>query len=341
MIPSTMRALELRAYDGRVHLVEKPVPQPGPGQVLVRMAASPVNPSDLKFLVGEYGVRKALPVVPGFEGSGTVVAAGSGLVARLRMGRRVACMAPETGDGAWAEYMAAPAKRCIPLLGSVTLEQGATMVVNPWTAWALLDTARRRGHRAAVHTAAAGALGRMMLRLGRRLNFPVVHVVRRPAQVELLRGLGAADVLDATADGFDARLKEACARLNATVAFDPVAGEMTGRVLAAMPPGSRAIVYGSLSGAPCTVPPAQLVYERKAVEGFWLSDWVSRRGLLGLGKMALTAQRLAASDFATEIRARVPLQRAAEAIEAYRQEMTAGKVLLIPGEEAGSPVPGS
>ena len=331
MIPSTMRALELRAYDGRVHLVEKPVPQPGPGQVLVCMAASPINPSDLKFLVGEYGVRKALPVVPGFEGSGTVVATGAGLVARLRMGRRVACMAPEAGDGAWAEYMVAPAKRCIPLLGSVSLEQGATMIVNPWTAWALVDTARRRGHRAAVHTAAASSLGRMMLRLGRRLNFPIVHVVRRPAQVELLRGLGAAHVLDSTAAGFDAQLKELCAQLNVTVAFDPVAGEMTARALAAMPRGSRAIVYGSLSGAPCTVPPAELMYERKAVEGFWLSHWVADRGLLSLAKMALTAQKLAATEFVTEVRARVGLEGVAAAIEAYKHDMTAGKVLLIPG----------
>jgi len=331
MIPSTMRALELRAYDGRVHLVEKPVPPPGPGQVLVRIAASPINPSDLKFLVGEYGVRKALPVVPGFEGSGTVVATGAGLVARLRMGRRVACMAPEAGDGAWAEYMVAPAKRCIPLLGSVSLEQGATMIVNPWTAWALVDTARRRGHRAAVHTAAASSLGRMMLRLGRRLSFPIVHVVRRPAQVELLRGLGAAHVLDSTAAGFDAQLKELCAQLNVTVAFDPVAGEMTARALAAMPRGSRAIVYGSLSGAPCTVPPAELMYERKAVEGFWLSHWVGDRGLLGLAKMALTAQKLAATEFVTEVRARVGLEGVAAAIEAYKHDMTAGKVLLIPG----------
>jgi NADPH:quinone reductase-like Zn-dependent oxidoreductase len=331
MIPSTMRALELRAYDGRVHLVEKPVPQPGPGQVLVCITASPINPSDLKFLVGEYGVRKALPVVPGFEGSGAVVAAGAGLVARLRMGRRVACMAPEAGDGAWAEYMVTPAKRCIPLLGSVTLEQGATMVVNPWTAWALLDTARRRGHRAAVHTAAASSLGRMMLRLGRRLNFPIVHVVRRAAQVELLRGMGAAHVLDSTAAGFDAQLKELCSQLNVTVAFDPVAGEMTARALAAMPRGSRAIVYGSLSGAPCTVPPAELMYERKAVEGFWLSHWVADRGLLSLAKMALTAQKLAATEFVTEVRARVGLAGVAEAIEAYKHDMTAGKVLIIPG----------
>jgi NADPH:quinone reductase-like Zn-dependent oxidoreductase len=300
------------------------------------MAASPINPSDLKFMVGEYGVRKALPVVPGFEGSGTVVAAGAGLVARLRMGRRVACMAPETGDGAWAEYMVAPAKRCIPLLGSVTLEQGATMVVNPWTAWALLDTARRRGHRAAVHTAAASSLGRMMLRLGRRLSFPIVHVVRRPAQVELLRGMGAAHVLDSTAAGFDAQLKELCSQLNVTVAFDPVAGEMTGRALAAMPRGSRAIVYGSLSSAPCTVPPAELMYERKAVEGFWLSHWVADRGLLSLAKMALTAQKLAATAFVTEVRTRVGLEGAAEAIEAYKHDMTAGKVLIVPGRAGAS-----
>lgn len=210
------------------------------------------------------------------------------------------------------------------------------MVVNPWTAWALVETARRAGHRAAVHTAAASALGRMMLRLGRRLGFPIIHVVRRAAQVDLLRGLGAAEVLDSSEADFDSRLKDACERLRATVAFDPVAGDMTGRVLAAMPQGSRAIVYGSLSGAPCSVPAAQLVYERKAVEGFWLSDWVAKRGLLGLAKMALATQRLLAADFATTVRARVPLEQAAEAIEVYKRDMTGGKVLIIPGGKAAA-----
>ncbi|MDQ3805658.1 MAG: alcohol dehydrogenase catalytic domain-containing protein, partial [Acidobacteriota bacterium] len=141
-IPATMRAVELRSYEGGeagLTVVEKPVPRPGRGEVLVRMAAAPVNPSDLMFVRGMYGQRKRLPVVPGFEGSGVVVAAGGGLMARYLKGRRVACAAPFDGDGTWAEYMSAPAAQCIPLRKGVELEHAASMIVNPFTAWALLD----------------------------------------------------------------------------------------------------------------------------------------------------------------------------------------------------------
>jgi NADPH:quinone reductase len=331
MIPATMKAIQIQAYDGRLQLVQKPVPQPGAGQALVRIAASPINPSDLKFIQGVYGVRKPLPVVPGFEGSGVVVAAGPGLMGKFLMGKRVACMAPESGDGTWAEYMLADARKCIPLRKSVTLEQGATMIVNPWTAWALLDTARRGRHKAAVHTAASSALGRMLVALGLHQNYPIIHVVRRPAQADMLRKLGAQHVLNSSEADFDGWLRDLCHQLGATIAFDPVAGEMTGRVLAAMPDGSRALVYGSLSDAACTVRPEQLIYEGKTVEGFWVPKWVAKLSLLRRARMAFKVQGLLGEDFRTEVRARMPLEQANEALEAYKGDMTSGKVLLMPG----------
>ena len=170
-IPATMRAIELRSFERTPEslvVVEKPVPRAGKGQVLVKMAAAPINPSDLAFLRGLYGLKKSLPVVPGLEGSGVVVAAGGGLRARVLMGRRVACSAPPGGDGTWAEYMVTSAAVCFPLGKKVSLEQGAMSLVNPLTAWALMDLARRGGHRAVVQTAAASALGRMILRLAQR-----------------------------------------------------------------------------------------------------------------------------------------------------------------------------
>jgi NADPH2:quinone reductase len=143
--------------------------------------------------------------------------------------------------------------------------------------------------------------------------------------------MGATLVLNSSDPDFDTRLKESCQMHAATVAFDPVAGPMTGRVLAAMPEGSTAIVYGSLSDEAVTVRPEQFIYEGKRVEGFWLSKWVARKGLLGRAKMALGLQKRLATDFQTEVRARVTLDQAAEAIEAYKRDMTGGKVLIMPG----------
>jgi NADPH:quinone reductase-like Zn-dependent oxidoreductase len=335
MIPETMRALQIAAYDGNLELVEKPVPRPGPGQALVRMAAAPVNPSDLKFMRGTYGLKKPPPVVPGFEGSGMVVATGSGLRAKMVSGKPVCCLAPEDGDGTWAEYMLAEAAKCIPLQKGVSLEQGATMVVNPWTATAHLERARKGGHRAAVHTAAAGALGRMVLRLALRQGLPMVHVARYAGQVDELKGLGAEHVLSLEDEDFDEHLEELCRRLDATIAFDPIGGEMTGRVLAAMPKGSVAVVYGSLADAACAVRPERFIYERKRVEGFWLPRWVERKSLLGRIRMAMGVQKHLDEEFEVRLQARVGLEGAAEAIEVYKKDMDAGKVLLLPHGEEG------
>lgn len=108
-----MQAVLLEENGGPLTLGQVPIPQPGPGQVLIRMAAAPINPSDLGFVKGSYGFQKGFPIVPGFEGSGTVVAAGSGLLPRLLVGKRVACSAAL--GGTWAEYLVASASSCFPL----------------------------------------------------------------------------------------------------------------------------------------------------------------------------------------------------------------------------------
>src|SRR5215469_2723018 len=140
-IPTTMRAVVLHRYEigsyASLTLEERPTPQPGKGEVLVRMTASPINPSDLASLQGLYAVRKALPLVPGIEGCGTVVKAGGGYLARRLLGKRVACAAG-AGDGTWAEYLVTTAQYCSPLPESINDEQGAMQIVNPYTAWAHL-----------------------------------------------------------------------------------------------------------------------------------------------------------------------------------------------------------
>jgi len=334
-IPSTMRAVQLTAYDGKpesLTVTEKPAPHPGRGQVLVRIAASPINPSDLMFIRGLYGFKKGLPVVPGFEGSGTVVAAGGGLVARALVGRRVACAAadPTISDGTWAEYMVTAAHLCVPIRKGVDTEQAATMLVNPLTAWALIDETRRGRHRAVLQTAAASALGRMVLKLGHRFGVHVINVVRRQEQADLLLSMGADHVLDSSDPQFDRALGVLCRQLGATLAFDAVAGDMTGRILRAMPPGSRVLVYGALSLQACQVDPSLLIFEDKHVEGFWLSAWLRRMNLVAQFRLARQVQKLLVGELKTELQARLFLEEAALGLELYINNMTAGKVLLLP-----------
>jgi NADPH:quinone reductase-like Zn-dependent oxidoreductase len=334
-IPNSMRVLQLRAYDGKpesIAVAEMPVPRPGPGEVLVRVFASPINPSDLMFIRGLYGFKKPLPAIPGFEGSGTVVEAGAGLMPRLLKGRRVACAAadPKVTGGMWAEHVVTSAQFCIPLRKDVDLEHGAVLLINPMTAWGLMHEARRGRHRAVVQTAAASALGRMIVRLGKRFSMPVINVVRRAEQVELLRGLGAEYVLSSNEPDFDKRLRELCHQLGASIGFDAVAGEMSGTVLRAQPRGSRLLVYGGLSLQPSQADPASLIFEEKRLEGFWLNAWLRSKTLLGQLRLARQIQELLRSDLKTEFQAKVPLQEAPRALQQYAANMTAGKVLLMP-----------
>jgi len=335
MLPNTMRALVLRDYDGKpenIGVAEMPMPRPGAGEVLVRIAASPVNPSDLMFIRGLYGFKKALPAIPGFEASGTVVAAGGGLMARLLVGRRVACAAADPGiaGGTWAQYLVTGASRCIPLHKDVDMEQGATLLVNPLTAWGLVEQARRGAHRAVVQTAAASALGRMIVRLARRFSIATINIVRRPEQVELLHKSGVEHVLNMNDATFDAELRDLCHSLGATISFDAVAGKLSARIIRAQPERSRLLIYGGLSQEPVRIEPGSLIFERKRVEGFWLSSWLRTKNALSRLRIAGKVQKLLATDLRTDIQARLPLEEAARGLEQYVTHMTSGKVLFLP-----------
>ncbi len=332
-VPPTMRALQLRAYDGKPEslvLVEKPVPRPGKGQVLVKIAATPVNPSDTGFIRGLYAMQKKLPITPGFEGSGTVVAAGSGFMGRALIGKRVACSAPFDGDGTWAEYMVTSAKMCIPLRKQVSLEQGAMLIVNPMTAWALLDIAKRGGHRAVVQSAAASALGRMIFRLGQRFGITVINVVRRQEQIDLLQALGAKYVLNSSATDFEEHLRQLGHELQVSLALEAVSGEISAYILRALPKGAKMIVYGAVSEQGCQIDPRSLIFDGKRLEGFWLAEWARHKSMPGQIRAAMQVQKLLESDLKTEVRARLPLEEAGKGLQQYAAHMTEGKILLVP-----------
>ncbi len=311
-------------------LVERPVPRPGPAQVLIRIAAAPINPSDLMFVRGLYGFKKALPAIPGFEGSGTVVAAGRGLMPRILLGRRVACAAADIRNrwGTWAEYLVTSAETVVPLSRSVDLEQAAMMLVNPFSAWALMDIARRGHHRAIIQTAAASALGKMIVRLARRFSLPVINVVRRREQVEDLRSLDARHILVSTDPDFDRQLTLLARRLGATLALEAVAGDLTRRVLDAMPRSGRVLLYGGLSLEAAQLNPAALIFEDKHVSGFWLTAWLRGMTMWDRFRVARQVQGMLAGDLQSHVQARVPLESGAAVLEQYAQNMSAGKILF-------------
>ncbi len=297
----------------------------------MRVAAAPVNPSDLGAMDGLYPGATRFPFVPGNEGSGTVVAAGSGLFARALLGRRVACAASPPSGGTYAEYLVTRADRCLPLRRDVELEQAATLIVNPLTALGLMEGAKRGGHRAIVNSAAASALGRMVTRLAKREGVDVIAVLRSDEKREMALQEGARYVISSASDDFVSSLREAAQELRATLFLDAVAGEFTGQLLEAAPEGSTVVLYGALSSAALTADPRTILFGDRRVEGFYLPTWLRGKGLLGLARISGRAQRLLGRELSTHVRERVSLEEAPAAVEGYRHAMGSGKVLLVPG----------
>lgn len=261
-LPANMLQLQsLIKADGELELslVSLPRPEPQVDQVLVRMEAAPLNPSDLGLLFGaaDLGTARqsgdaqrpvitarvpagamqamaprvgiAMPV--GNEGAGLVVAAGSSATAQALLGRRVAVL----GGAMFCQYRCMPAEQCLPLPADATSADGASCFVNPLTALGMVETMRREGHTALVHTAAASNLGQMLNRICLKDGIALVNIVRKPEQVALLKAMGAQHVCNSSAPDFMAELTDALAATGATIAFDAIGGgRLPGQILSCM-----------------------------------------------------------------------------------------------------------
>jgi NADPH:quinone reductase len=241
------------------------VAEPGPTEVVIRVEATPINPSDLGLLLAgadigtartsgpehdptvvatipPAGVRavsarvgQSLPV--GNEGAGTVVAAGSSPPAQALLGKTVAV----AGGGMYSEYRTIDASLCLELPTGTSAVEGASSFVNPLTALGMVETMRREGHRGLVHTAAASNLGRMLVKLCIEDEVPVVNIVRRPEQEKMLEAAGAQYICSSSSPEFMEQLVEALVATSATLAFDAVGGgRLASQILTAMESAANA-----------------------------------------------------------------------------------------------------
>ncbi|MCE9528640.1 MAG: zinc-dependent alcohol dehydrogenase family protein [Planctomycetales bacterium] len=264
-----------------LQLRDMPIPEPPPGHVLVRMLASPINPSDLIFITGTYGLKPNLPATPGFEGVGIVERSGGGVLGWLRKGKRVAVLNDRTGN--WREYTVVPARQVIPIPGDIDDEQAACFFVNPATALAMTEKVLRIPRAAWLLQSAAGsALGRMIIRLGKHAGFRTINIVRRPDAVEELKKLGGDEVICAEGHAITERVLALTNGEGVRYAIDPVGGETGSGVVASLAPQGRTLLYGLLSGQPVSVHPRSLLSGCKRVEGFLLSDWAKQQNVFTL-----------------------------------------------------------
>lgn len=326
-LPESMWAVRQHDPKGKLVLETVPVPRPGHGEILVKMAASPINPSDLALLKGGY-LSRDYPFTPGLEGSGTVLASGGGLLARFRKGKRVACTPDPNGDGAWAEYMKVSAMRAVPLPHSISMEQGAMMLVNPMTAMAFFQLAKEGRHRAMVNNAAASSLGKMLIRLALSRDFPLISIVRKEEQVKKLEELGAAHVLNSSSPSFESELRELADRLGATLILDAVGGGQSSTLLNAAPPGAILMTYARLSGETLTARSADLMLQGKHIAGFQLGQWLEHKSLTYKLRFIRRVKQELGKSLYSEISRTCSLEEAASAVLQYRDQKPEGKIIL-------------
>ncbi len=279
--------------DGQLEfsLLEVDVPQPKPHEVIVRIEAAPINPSDMWPMFGpanlaeaslEYSAEKKVlsaPLFPGMasrvssrldqvlpvgnEGAGTVVAAGDSDAAQALMGKTVAILSGAT----YSEYCCVPVQACMAHNEGTTAAQAASSFVNPLTALGMVDTMRMEGHSALVHTAAASGLGQMLNKICLAEDVPLVNVVRKQEQVEILKDIGATHICNSSSDSFKKDLLAAIDDTGATLAFDAIGGgDLVSDILTAMervgskdavgfntygsPDHKQVYIYGGLDFAP-------------------------------------------------------------------------------------------
>lgn len=306
------------------------VPRPGKGEVLIKMRLASVNPSDVAFIKGNYGQprRKGMPA--GFEGMGEVVATGGGFMARRLRGKRVAFVA--TNGGAWSEYVLAAATTCIPLRASVRDEDGATMIVNPMAAHAMFDLVRRDGAKAFVMTAGASQLCKLAAKLAKDEGFRAISIVRRDEQIEPLKKMGAAHVLNSEAATFAEDLRAVLKDEKPRIFLDAVTGPVAATIFNEMGSGSRWIVYGRLDVRDTRIlEPGHLIFQGKQVEGFWMTGWLRENSLFRvLAKMRAVQGRFASGAWKTDVADIIPLREAHARLPAALAGANAGKVFLTP-----------
>lgn len=312
----------------RVEEVERP--EPGAGQVLVRVRARPVNPSDVLTVRGLYGALPALPATPGLEGMGEVAALGEG-VARLREGQRVI---PLGVAGTWAEYVVAPAAQLVPVPDAVSDQTAAQFVVNPLTAWIMtVDELALRPGEWLIQTAAGSTLGRVVLQIAKQRGFRTINVVRRREQAEELLALGADACVSTDEEDLAERVKEIAGREGVTKAIDAVGGETGAAVMRALGRGGVMLVYGLLSGMPTPVDGGRMIFTTTTLRGFWLGEWfrsaAPERQQATVGEML---RAMATQEIVPPVEAEYPLAEVLAAVAHSERPGRSGKVLLVSGQ---------
>ena len=370
-LPTTSRQLlSCVTSDGKLQLTigDTPVVAPGDAEVVVRIEASPINPSDLGLLLGMADITNAqiagenrveadvpanvLPMLKarfdeampvGNEGSGIVVAAGSSAEAQALLGKTVGVL----GGAMYSEYRTLHTSQCLVMHDGVTARESASCFVNPLTSLGMVETMRREGFSALIHTAAASNLGQMLQKICLADGVDLVNIVRKPEQAQLLRDIGATYVCDSSLPSFTEDLKNAVVATGAYLAFDATGGgELANQILVAMEAAAnetateysrygssqekQVYIYGGLERRPTTLTRSYGL--QWGVGGWLLTPFLQKIGRDRAGELRQRVADEIKTTFASSYAQEISLDQALEldVLQTYALQATGKKFLVNP-----------
>lgn len=302
---------------------EAEVPVPKSGEVLIRVTARNINPSDIMFIRGMYGIAPQLPSSAGFEAVGVVEDAGD--QGRIAVGTRVIFSAV----GTWKEYICLPASQLIPAPEGMPDEVACQAFINPMTAYGMLQRSGLQAGEWLLLTAGASAFSKLVIQMAKAKGIKLACTVRRQEQIAQLTELGVDLVVNTETEKIPHALMQATNGEGVSVVFDAVGGTLGARALSCLKPKGKMMVYGLLSLENIPLNSGLMIFKDLSVEGFWLTSYME-----GLDKNARQEAirtvfgTLTSQDLKVDVAEKFPLDQVKEAIAAYEKPGRSGKIIL-------------
>jgi NADPH:quinone reductase-like Zn-dependent oxidoreductase len=306
-----------------LYLKESEIPQPKAHEVLIRVKARNINPSDIMFVRGMYGITPKLPSSAGFEASGVVEKGDE--AGKVAVGTRVMF----TAIGTWKEYVCVPAAMVIPIPAQMSDEIACQAFVNPMTAYGMIEEAGLQAGQWLLLTAGASAFGKFAIQMAKAKGIRVAATVRHESQKQLLIDLGAELVINTSTEKLAKVIFEKT-EVGVDVVFDAVGGDLGVKALSCLKQKGRMLVFGALALENLSINSGLLIFKNLRIEGFWLSTWIEE---LSAEQRMKAFQRvfglLMQDNSKVDVAATYPLSEFKAALDAYEKAGRNGKILLV------------
>ncbi|WP_268033664.1 zinc-dependent alcohol dehydrogenase family protein [Algoriphagus sp. PAP.12] len=304
-------------------LVDSPIPQPKEGQVLIKITARNINPADMMFIQGRYGIQPVLPSSAGFEAVGVVEKADES--GKFEKGTRVMFSA----IGTWKEYICIPVSSAIPVPKEMSDEIACQAFVNPFTAHAMIEKSGLKEGDWLLITAGASAFGKFAIQMAKAKGIQVAATVRQEDQISYLSNLGADLVVNSEKEKIHEVIPE---KTNGGVhaVFDAVSGKLGAQALSCLRKNGKMMVFGALSLNTMPINSGLMIFKNLKIEGFWLSTWMAETDPKEMNEAFLKVfSFLMNGDSQIDVVGKFPLESFQEALNAYQMPGRNGKILLI------------